>query len=180
MVKRNLATLPPFAGGISDRRSRSPRTKAEPGCARPRLKPVEERRKTGRDRFVLLNDRALRAIQFAREYAARRSHGKRAVTETPFVFPPSENGEYVRQASDLHKQRVPVLNEMGDQTSPPVQLPPHLCDNMLNVRPQSRIYCPTAGSQRSNAAVDVCPLAQLKLRLERAGKTQDWYQIGIS
>lgn len=119
MVKRNLATLPPFAGGISDRRSRSPRTKAEPGCARPRLKPVEERTKTGRDRFVLLNDRALRAIQFAREYAARRSHGKRAVTETPFVFPPSENGEYVRQASDLHKQRVPVLNEMGIRRRPP-------------------------------------------------------------
>ena len=41
-------------------------------------------------------------------------------------------------------------------------------------------YRPTAGSQRANAAVDTCPLAQLKLRLERAGKTQDWYQTGIS
>ena len=83
------------------------------------LGEVEERTKTGRDRFVLLNDRALRAIQFARQYADRRRDGKGAVTETPFLFPPSKNAEYVKQTSDLHKQWVPVLNELGIRRRPP-------------------------------------------------------------
>jgi len=83
------------------------------------LGAVEERTKTGRDRFVLLNDRALRAIQFARGYADRRRHGKGAVTETPFLFPPSKNAEHVKQTSDLHKQWVPVLNELGIRRRPP-------------------------------------------------------------
>lgn len=83
------------------------------------LGEVEERTKTGRDRFVLLNERALRAIQYAREYAERRKHGKGAVTVSPFVFPPSKNAEYVRQTSDLHKQWVPVLKELGIRRRPP-------------------------------------------------------------
>lgn len=33
---------------------------------------VEERTKTGKDRFVLLNDRALHALEFAKQYAERR------------------------------------------------------------------------------------------------------------
>lgn len=82
------------------------------------LGAVEERTKTGRDRFVLLNDRALRAIQFARGYADRRRHGKGAVTETPFLLPPSKNAEHVKQTSDLHKQWVPVLNELGIRRRP--------------------------------------------------------------
>lgn len=67
------------------------------------LGEVEESTKTGRDRFVLLNERALRAIQFARECADRRRHGKGAVTETPFLFPQSKSAEYLKQTSDLHK-----------------------------------------------------------------------------
>lgn len=77
------------------------------------LGKVEERTKTGRDRFVLLNDRALRATQFARQYADRRRNGKGAVAVTPFVFPPSKSVEYVKQTSDLHKQWVQVLSELG-------------------------------------------------------------------
>lgn len=82
-----------------------------------------------------------------------------AVTETPLLFPPSKSAEYVNQACDLHKRWRPRLNELGIKRRPPIQLPSHLCDNTRNVRPQPRIYRPTAGSQRSDAAVDVCPLA---------------------
>ncbi len=39
------------------------------------LGEVVERTKTGKDRFVLLNERALHALEFAREYAERRRKG---------------------------------------------------------------------------------------------------------
>lgn len=77
-----------------------------------------ERAKTGIDRFVLLNDRALRAIQFARQYADHRRNGIGAVAVTPFVFPPSKNAEYDKQTSDLHKQWVPMLRELGFDVAP--------------------------------------------------------------
>lgn len=51
------------------------------------LGEVEERTKAGRDRFVLLNERALRALQYAREYADRRKQGKGLVANTPYAFP---------------------------------------------------------------------------------------------
>lgn len=51
---------------------------------------VEERTKTGRDRFVLLDDRALHALEFAKRYAVRRRQGKGQFTESPFVFPPGK------------------------------------------------------------------------------------------
>ncbi|UVM64465.1 site-specific integrase [Pseudomonas sp. B21-009] len=83
------------------------------------LGEVVERTKTGKDRFVLLNERALHALEFAREYAERRRNGKGRVTESPFIFPPSKNAEYVRQTSDLHHQWRPVLKELGIRYRPP-------------------------------------------------------------
>lgn len=77
------------------------------------LGEVVERLKVGGDRFVLLNERALHALEFARQYAERRKTGKGRVTETPYIFPPSKNGEYVKQTSDLHHQWRPVLKELG-------------------------------------------------------------------
>lgn len=38
-------------------------------CRTVALDKVEERTKTGRDRYVLLNERALRALWFAMNYA---------------------------------------------------------------------------------------------------------------
>lgn len=83
------------------------------------LGQVAERTKTGKDRFVLLNGRALHALEYARQYAERRKQGKGRVTETPFVFPPSKNGEFVKQTSDLHHQWRPVLEELGIRYRPP-------------------------------------------------------------
>ncbi|QPG62127.1 tyrosine-type recombinase/integrase [Pseudomonas sp. BIGb0427] len=83
------------------------------------LGEVVERTKTGKDRFVLLNERALHALEFAREYAERRRKGKGRVTESPFIFPPSKNAEYVQQTSDLHHQWRPVLKELGIRYRPP-------------------------------------------------------------
>lgn len=77
------------------------------------LGKVEERLKVGGDRFVLLNERALHALEFAKQYAERRKQGKGRVTETPYIFPPSKNNEYVKQTSDLHHQWRPILKELG-------------------------------------------------------------------
>lgn len=49
-------------------------------CRGIALGEVVERTKTGGDRFVLLNDRAMHALH----------------------FPPSKNPEYVKQTSDIH------------------------------------------------------------------------------
>ncbi|WP_332308421.1 hypothetical protein [Pseudomonas asplenii] len=50
-------------------------------------------------------------------------------------------------------------------------------DAMSGLNP--RIHRPTIGSQPADAAVAPCLLAQLKLRLERAGNIQDWYRIDL-
>ena len=88
-------------------------------CRGIALGEVVERTKTGTDRFVLLNDRAMHALQFAREYANRRKSGKGKVLETPFIFPPSKNSEYVKQTSDLHKQWIPTLKALNIRRRPP-------------------------------------------------------------
>lgn len=80
---------------------------------------VVERTKTGKDRFVLLNERALHALEFARNYADRRKKGAGKILETPFIFPPSKNSEHVRQTSDLHKQWGPTLSALGVRYRPP-------------------------------------------------------------
>ncbi|WP_313048073.1 tyrosine-type recombinase/integrase [Pseudomonas soli] len=80
---------------------------------------VEERTKTNKDRFVLLNERALHALWYAKQYAERRRKGKGRFTESPYVFPPGKNGEYVKQTSDLHHQWRPILRRLGIRYRPP-------------------------------------------------------------
>lgn len=88
-------------------------------CRTVALGKVEERTKTGGDRYILLNSRALHALEFAREYAERRKKGVGKVLETPYVFPPSKNNEYVKQTSDLHHQWRPALAALGIRYRPP-------------------------------------------------------------
>lgn len=88
-------------------------------CRTVALGKVEERTKTGKDRFVLLNERALHALRFAKQYAERRKSGAGKVKSTPFVFPPSKNQEYVKQTSDLHHCWRPALKALGIRYRPP-------------------------------------------------------------
>lgn len=88
-------------------------------CRTVALGKVVERTKTGNDRFVLLNERALHALQFAKEYAERRKNGAGKVKETPFVFPPSKNREHVRETSNVHHQWRPTLRDLGIRYRPP-------------------------------------------------------------
>lgn len=55
---------------------------------------------------------------------------------------------------------VSGAREAEDPLSPAVQLPSYLCDNTHNVWHESRLYCPTAWTQRPDAALDLCPLVE--------------------
>lgn len=77
------------------------------------LGEVEERTKTHKARTVLLNQRAIHALEFAKAYAERRKNGQGKIKETPFVFPPSKNAEHVKQTSDIHHQWRPTLKALG-------------------------------------------------------------------
>jgi integrase len=88
-------------------------------CRTVALGVVEERTKTGRDRYVLLNERALHALEFARQYADRRKKGKGKIKKTPYIFSLSKNSEYVKQTSALHKQWGPALTELQIRYRPP-------------------------------------------------------------
>jgi integrase len=80
---------------------------------------VEERTKTKSGRYVLLNERALRALWFALHYAERRQQGVGRVKTTPYVFPPSKGQEYVKETSNLHHQWHPTLKALGIRYRPP-------------------------------------------------------------
>ncbi|WP_237143009.1 MULTISPECIES: tyrosine-type recombinase/integrase [Pseudomonas] len=88
-------------------------------CRASAEREIKERTKTKKDRFVLLNERALHALDFAQKYADRRLKGAGALTELPYVFPPSKMSEYIKQTSDLHHQWRPALEKLGIRYRPP-------------------------------------------------------------
>jgi integrase len=88
-------------------------------CRTVALGKVEDRTKTNTDRFVLLNDRAMKALEFAKGYAERRRNGAGRIKETPYIFPPSKGQEHVKQTSDVHWQWRPTLRELGIRYRPP-------------------------------------------------------------
>ncbi|PMZ93824.1 hypothetical protein C1X75_04400 [Pseudomonas sp. FW305-17] len=78
---------------------------------------VEERTQTGRDRFVLLNQRAWRAA--VRQGVRRAAKAREEISgQNALRVSPSKGSENVKQTSDVHKQRVPVLNEPGIRRRP--------------------------------------------------------------
>lgn len=88
-------------------------------CRTVALGKVENRTKTGKDRFVLLNERALHALAFAKEYAARRQAGKGKAMDMAYCFPPSKGQPFIHQTSDVHKQWRPTLKTLGIRYRPP-------------------------------------------------------------
>ncbi len=132
-------------------------------CRTIALGEVEERTKTGFDRFVLLNDRALHALAYAEEYAERRKQGAGKVTSTPYIFPPSKNNEFVKQTSDLHHQWRPALKALGIRYRPPYNCRHTYATMCLTVRPQPRLYRSAARPLRANADLNIRALDQLNL-----------------
>lgn len=80
---------------------------------------IRERTKTRKNRIVLLNERAIHALRYAQQYAARRISGQGKLKDFPYCFPPSKNSVHIRQTSDLHKQWVPTLRKLEVRHRPP-------------------------------------------------------------
>ena len=74
---------------------------------------IEERTKTKQARVVMLNSRALNALEQAKKVAGLRSKQKRMHANSPYVFPPTRTSEFIQQASLTDKFFKPVLNELG-------------------------------------------------------------------
>jgi integrase len=65
---------------------------------------IEERTKTRETRRVMLNSRALNAIEVAKGVAELRSQqSRRHHKHSPYVFPPTKNFEFIQQASVTDK-----------------------------------------------------------------------------
>lgn len=89
-------------------------------CRTVAKKEIVERTKTKKDRYVLLNERALHALQIALAYCERRASSKQGrIKEFPFCFPPSKGNPFIQQTSDLHHQWRPTLKALGIRYRPP-------------------------------------------------------------
>lgn len=74
---------------------------------------IEERTKTRESRRVMLNSRALNAIEEAEKVAALRAkQSRRQHKQSPYVFPPTRNFEYIQQASVTDKHFQAALVEL--------------------------------------------------------------------
>lgn len=74
---------------------------------------IEERTKTRNIRQVMLNSRALHAIEQAERMAKiRAQQSRRKQAESPFVFPPTKNFEFIQQASVTDKHFQAALTDL--------------------------------------------------------------------
>jgi integrase len=88
-------------------------------CHTGALGEIAGRTKTGRDRYVLLNDRAIHPLQLAKTYVERRQQGASRIKNTPYVFPSSKGQEHVKETSNVHHQWRPTLAALGVRYRPP-------------------------------------------------------------
>lgn len=80
---------------------------------------VHERIKTGKTRYVLLNDKALHALEFAKGYITQRLANKGSVAEFPYCFPPSKNSAFYTATTHLHLGWREMLDELKFKYRPP-------------------------------------------------------------
>lgn len=69
------------------------------------FKEVAERTKTGPPRTVLLNERAIHALEFAKKH--------RELNPSDYCFPPSQGGEFIKSTTPIHKNWRHALDMLG-------------------------------------------------------------------
>ncbi|WP_428601136.1 tyrosine-type recombinase/integrase [Pseudomonas sp.] len=75
---------------------------------------IQERVKTKHERQVLLNERALNALQEARRIARlKKMASASSFAESPFVFPPSKGGLWIKEPSVTIKHFHAALDALG-------------------------------------------------------------------
>ena len=76
---------------------------------------IKERTKTNKPRYVLLNERALGALAFAKKYIAMREEDR----EFPYCFPPSQGDVFNHSTSNLSRGWGTMLTDLGIKHRPP-------------------------------------------------------------
>lgn len=79
---------------------------------------VQERTKTKNNRLVMLNTRAMHALEEAKAVAAIRAKQRREHPQSPYIFPPTKNFEFIQQASVTDKHFKVALEELGIRARP--------------------------------------------------------------
>lgn len=79
---------------------------------------IAERTKTNGSRLVLLNNRALHALEVAREMATYRAKQDRRFPESRFVFPPAKRSEFIGSPMVTARHFRVVLRELGIRDRP--------------------------------------------------------------
>jgi integrase len=78
---------------------------------------IEERTKTRNERQVMLNSRAMHAIEVAEVIAEQRAKQRRKKqAKSPYVFPPTKNFEFIQQSSVTDKHFQATLTELEIRT----------------------------------------------------------------
>ncbi len=79
---------------------------------------VHERTKTGQTRIVLLNSRAMAALDEAKRIATNRAKRNLAHRNSPYVFPPAKVAEYITQTSTTDRYFKLALAKLGLRDRP--------------------------------------------------------------
>lgn len=129
---------------------------------------IAERTKTRVSRLVMLNSRALHALEVAREVRTFRARQRRMFPDSPFVFPPAKNSEFIQQASVTDKHFKVALAELGIRNRP-----------QYNCRHTYATMCLTAGMKPAFIASQLGHSIQMLLtRYARWDNSRlDWREI---
>ncbi len=137
------------------------------------LGEVVERTKTGGDRLVLLDERALHALAFAKN---RQTVGKNrqegSLKRLVFSRHQTTAGTWDRRLHHAHRADRPRNTAITIQTA--IQLSSRLCDNMRYVWHEPRIHFPATRPTPADVAVYLCAMDQLTLRLECSETYSRW------
>ena len=131
---------------------------------------VEERTKTKYARTVMLNSRALNALQCAREIAdARKVQRRRAKNDSPYVFPPSGESEFIGRPSQTGEQFSKALTALKIRARP-----------QYNCRHTYATMCLMAGLNTGFIAAQLGHNIQVLLTTyaKWLSSTNDWSEVG--
>ncbi|RJG13472.1 hypothetical protein D3879_09560 [Pseudomonas cavernicola] len=79
---------------------------------------VQKRAKTKTNRLVMLNSRALHALDEAKAVASIRAKQRRSFPQSPYVFPLTKNFEFIQQANVTDKHFKIALEGLGIRARP--------------------------------------------------------------
>lgn len=129
---------------------------------------IHERTKTNKPRLVLLNERALHAIEQARAIANQRATRLIAHPRSPYVFPPAKIAPYIMQSSTTDRYFKTALTKLGLRDRP-----------QYNARHTYATLCLMAGMNPAFIATQLGHSVQMLLsRYARwINSSTDWHEL---